>query len=301
MLRDPEYLYVLDTNRQGDFLATENNSQYGVMTLAPGTTTERDLSWLDSSDEAQISADGQWLLLSDSDPVAGPNYALLLRKTDGSPAVRLGDGTAMGISPDGAWALSIVPGPPMQLVLYPTGAGEKRVLDRGNIQNYQSAKFFPDGKRVLACGSEPGRATRCYAQDITGGAPRPVTPEGTTGGFVSPDGKNILVQGAKGKYFIYPVGGGLAQAVSGLAPQDIIIRWNGDGRSVLVFRTSEVPARAESVDLSTGRRTLVRELAPADLAGVRQIQGVSFASGRKSYAYAYDRDLSRLTIIKGVK
>ncbi len=294
-------LFVLDANSQGNLLATENAFEYRVMAIAPGASTERDLSWLDSSYHPHISADGQWLLFSDTSEAAGHNYALLFRKTDGSPAVRLGEGIAEGLSPDGAWALSIVPGPPAQLVLYPTGAGEKRVLDAGRLVDYQSAAFFPDGKRVLACGHETGQPQRCYVQSTSGGPPTPVTPPGTNGGFVSPDAKTILVRGAGEKYWIYPVGGGPGRVVAGLGLDDTVIRFSGDGRSVLVFRSSQVPAEIERVDLSTGRRTPVLHLAPADRTGVTQIIDVSLASQASAYAYAYAQNLSQLSLIRGVR
>jgi eukaryotic-like serine/threonine-protein kinase len=299
VLSGAEALWIFDTNREGNFLATENTHGWRLMSLAPGAKAERDLSWLDASDRLQLSPDGQWLLFTDY--TGGSNYALLLRRTDGSPVVRLGEGAAMGLSPDGAWALSLVPGPPPQLVLYPTGAGERRVLDRGNIENYDSAQFFPDGKRVLACGNEPGHAPRCYLQDISGGPLRPVTPEGTRSALVFPDGQSILVQGPEGNYSIYPLTGGSGQPVLRLAPEDIVIRSSADGRSALVFRTSEIPARVERVDLSTGRRTPVRELAPADRAGVLNISHIAVAENGSAYAYSYYRNLSGLTVIEGAK
>ena len=299
VLGGAEALWIFDTNREGDFLATENTHEWRLMSLAPGAKDEGDLSWLDSSDRSYLSPDGQWLLFTDYR--AGSNYALLLRKTDGSPVVRLGEGAAMGLSPDGAWALSLVPGPPPHLVLYPTGAGEKRVLNRGNIENYDSAQFFPDGKRVLACGNEPGHAMRCYVQDIAAGPARPVTPEGTRSALILPDGRTILLQDAEGKYYVYPLVGGSAQPVPGLVPADIIIRSSADGRSVLVFRASEIPARVERVDLSTGRRALVRALAPAGRAGVLMIDHIAVAKNGSAYAYSYYRNLSRLTVIEGMK
>ena len=97
----------------------------------------------------------------------------------------------IGFSPDGKWALAIIDTPP-QLVIYPTGPGETRRLPRGDLETYQSAGWFPDGKSVLVVGNEAGKASRCYAQDVSGGPPRPVTPEATTNGRVSPDGLQIL-------------------------------------------------------------------------------------------------------------
>ena len=79
----------------------------------------------------------------------GANYAACLRQTDGSPVVRLGEGYAANVSRDGNWALAVVPTSPQQLVVYPTGAGETRRLERAGLVSYESARFFPDGQRFL--------------------------------------------------------------------------------------------------------------------------------------------------------
>ena len=56
-------------------------------------------------------------------------------------------------------------------MLYPTGAGEPRRLESGAIKNHASAAWFPDGKRILVCGTDEKRTSRCYVQEI-GGAPK---------------------------------------------------------------------------------------------------------------------------------
>ena len=65
------------------------------------------------------------------------SYAYL-RKTDGAPAVRLGEGRPFGLSPDGKWVLSTLFTPP-QILLLPTGAGEAKRLERGAIEQYAAA------------------------------------------------------------------------------------------------------------------------------------------------------------------
>jgi eukaryotic-like serine/threonine-protein kinase len=294
-------LFVFDRNNKGNLLISGNSYNFVLMALAPGAKTELDLSWLDASNSPNLSEDGKEMLSTETSADAGTNYALLLQRTDGSPVVRLGDGVAMGLSRDGAWALSLVPGPPAQLVLYPTGAGEKRVLDHGNIVTYSSAKLFPDGKRVLACGNEAGPAPRCYVQDISGGAPTPITPEGTSGGLVSPDGNSILAMGDESKRMIFPVTGGAAQTVSWLAPDEIVTQWTADSRGVLVFRQSQIPAVVQRVDLATGHRTNACELAAGDRMGALQVLNASFSSDEKSYAYAYFKNISHLAWVEGVK
>ena len=301
VLAAPDDLWVLDVSKDGKLLVNRGEYNQRIMALAPGAKSEQEMSWLDGSNSGVLSSDGRNLLFSDSSAMTGLNYVLCWRQTNGSPVVRLGEGNAQGLSPDGKWALSAVPSTPMRLVLYPTGAGEPKTLENGNIQSYQTAAFFPDGKRVLACGSEAGQATRCYEQNVAGGAPRAVTPPGTTFGRISPDGNSILARDADGKYASYLVDGGAARPVPGTFPADEIIRWSKDGRSLLIYRHGEVPARVERLDLATGKRVPVRQLAPPSRAGVLDIRYVTFADDEQSYAYSYTRVLCRLAIATGVK
>jgi serine/threonine protein kinase len=190
-LRSAGGLTMHDVSRTGHWLVTRDDDRYEISALPPGEGAERDLSWFDHSMFPFLSRDGRMLLFSDASSTAGSNCAVCLRATDGGPVVRLGEGRAFGLSPDGKWALAVIFTPP-QLVIYPTGPGEPRRLPRGNLETYRSATWFPDGKSILVAGNEAGKASRCYEQDVSGGAPRPVTPEATTNGTVSPDGLQIL-------------------------------------------------------------------------------------------------------------
>ena len=156
------------------------------------------------------------MLFTESGGEHNVNYLVCLRKTDGSPVVRLGEGMAQQLSPDGKWALAFVPTSPMQPVLYPTGAGEPVKLDRGSIEAYEAgAAWFPDGRRIVLCGVEPGRGPRVYVQEIPGGKPQPITPEGTHLGALSPDGKLVLARNSDGSWAIYPVEGRRAPTLAG--------------------------------------------------------------------------------------
>jgi len=299
VLGDVGDVRALDVSREGNLLLAEDGQISQIMAFRSGAAAESNLSWLNFSYSPFISANGATILFTEAS--VGQDYGLCLRKTDGSPVVRLGDGNAEDLSRDGEWALSIVPSSPMQLVLYPTGAGEKHVFERGKIESYESAQFFPDGKRVLFCGNEPARATRCYVQPIAGGPPRAVTSEGTSAGLVSPEGDEVLVQNAEGEYLIYPSGGGLPRPVPGLTGSDVVIRWSLDGRSVLTYQAAQAPTRVERVNLSTGHRSLIKVLGPADLTGVTSIWGVSLSDHETSYAYSFVRVLSRLAVAEGVR
>ncbi|HEX7251694.1 MAG TPA: protein kinase, partial [Thermoanaerobaculia bacterium] len=146
-------LTVFDIARDGRWLGAREDVKYRLMVMAPGAGAERDLSWLDGSFPVAFSRDGGMLLFSEFSGAFGNNYAVCVRKTDGSSVVRLGEGWATSLSPDGRWALAVVPSSPDRLMLYPTGVGEPRRLESGEIQEYSSARWFPDGKSLLVCGT----------------------------------------------------------------------------------------------------------------------------------------------------
>jgi serine/threonine protein kinase len=294
-------LTIQDVRSDGRWIVSRDDTLREMPVLGPGHDHDQDLSWLDLSDPIQLSADGKTLLFSESSGSVGVNYAVCLRQTDGSPVIRLGEGYGQDLSRDGKWALAVVPTSPQQLVLYPTGAGEPRRLERGGLLSYESGQFFPDGRRILPCGHEAGHAVRCYVQEIPSGKPRPVTPEGTSLGFVSPDGRSIVVADSAGRLLVYPAEGGEARPIPGARPEDAVIRWSADGRSVLAFHGSEVPARVERIDVSTGKRELVRTFGPTDLEGVLQIGSLALSEDVKSYAYSTREMFSHLFLVQGAR
>jgi eukaryotic-like serine/threonine-protein kinase len=292
-------LTILDVASDGRWIASRDDFFRDMPVQAPGESTERDLSWLDLSAAVSLSPDGKMLLFSEESGSVGVNYAVCLRGSDGSPVVRLGEGQAQDLSRDGKWALGVVPTSPQQMVLYPTGAGEPRRLERDGLLGYDSARFFPDGKRVLACGHEAGRSVRCYQQSVEGGPPRPVTPEGTTLGEVSPDGRMVAARTTEG-LSVYPVDGGSSRTVPGTTVEDQLIRWDQDG-SVLVFRNSEIPANVERVDVKTGKRDLVRKVGPLDSTGVLNVRAVVLSEDGRAHAYTFRRMVSHLFLVSDAK
>jgi tRNA A-37 threonylcarbamoyl transferase component Bud32/Tol biopolymer transport system component len=293
-------LTMHDVSRTGRWLVTRDDSRSEISVLVSGASAERDLSWLDNSYGSILSRDGRSLLFTDDSATAGPNYAVCLRKADGGPVVRLGEGAAVDLTPDGKWALAVVFTPP-QLVILPTGAGEPRRLPRGDLEAYESAAWFPDGKNVLVVGNEAGKASRCYAQDLSGGLPRAVTKEAATRGWVSPDGLQIVYETPAGTYSIQHVEGGSARAVPGLTTDDQVIGWSADGRALYLLGAGNLPYRFERLDLASARRELIREVAPADRTGVLYSVGATLTDDTRSYAYSYQRMTSQLFAVEGAR
>ena len=306
VMRMTNRLMLHDISRDGGVLISSYNLSTTIIGEPPGETKGRDLSWLDLGFLSDLSADGKTILIGYEAEGAGNNYAVYARKTDGSPAVLLGDGADGKLSPDGKWALTVLLTPP-QLVLLPTGAGEARPLERGSIEQYlYPAAWYPDGKQVIFQGREPGHDWRYYIQSIDGGPPRAITPEGTiasasNGTFVSPDGKWILVSNAENQFALYPVDGGEPRTIQHLENEDEIIGWDNDGHSLYVARTAEMPLKVYRFDLTTGRRELRKEVMPADLAAIHATKTILMTPDGKGCAYSVNRKFTDLYLVEGLK
>jgi Tol biopolymer transport system component len=293
-----------DVSRDGRWLTTRDAITVDMLAKGPSSEVERNLSWLALSFPIDLSPDGQTLLFREEGGAVGLNYAVCIRKTDGSGVIQLGEGAPQGLSPDGKWALVVVPTSPDRLMLYPTGPGEPRRIDRGELEHYENARWFPDGRQLLVCGNESRRASRCYVRPVEGGPLKPVTPpEGFGRGRLSPDAKTLLARTPQGDWWVFMLDGTREpQRVAALTGDDRVTGWDADGRSVLVFRSlvSE-PARVERLELATGRRTLVRVLTPPDTGGITAITGVIVSRDGTSYAYSVNQFKSQLFMVEGAR
>jgi Tol biopolymer transport system component len=292
-------LTLQDVSREGRLLVTRDTNRTELLALSPGETKERELTWLDWSLGAAISPDGKLVLFSESGEGGGPGYSVYVRKTDGSPAVRLGEGSAQALSPDGKWALAIahIASDP-QLAAYPTGAGDAKFFPRDGV-TVLSALWLADGKRILFNANEPGRGPRLYLRDFDGGKPRALSPEGYVLSAASPDGRSAVATGPDRKYYLYPIAGGEPATIPGLEITDGVDQFTPDGRFLYVHHR-EAPMRVNRLELATGRRELWRTLMPADAAGVSNLSPYPTPSG-EAYAYNYVRSLSDLYLVEGLK
>jgi len=294
-------LTLRDISGDGKVLVTRDTFRTEMHALAPGESKERDLTWLDYSLPTSVSSDGRTVLFTEGGEGGGAGYSVYVRKTDGSPAVRLGEGFGQTLSPDGKWAVVILhSATDPQLALYPTGAGEPRVLSKEGLA-VQTACWMPDGKRLLFTANESGRGLRLYLRDLDGGKPRPLTPEGyRSQRVVSPDGAQAVAIGPDRRTYLYPTSGGEPTAIPGVDANDRVAEFGVDGRSLYVYRQGEVPVTVHRLDIATGRRELWRALMPADAGGISELGPLPTANG-ESYVYSYSRTLSDLYIVDGLK
>lgn len=298
---------MVDIGRDGQVLLEAYSSPMTTMCLPPGASKEVDLTWLDNSQGADISDDGKELLFCEDGAGAPPQGDVYLRRTDGSLPVRIGEGAAVALSPDKKWAISMPGVPADRLVLLPTGPGQPRTL-RSEGFTYYGAIWFPDGARLLIRASSSGRPSRLYVQESSGGVPTPVTDEGFEGltpaefqgAAISPDGKLIAARNVKGAAILYRIEGGEPRALPGITPEDSILRFDAKGGS-LFLASWRLPVRIDRLDLASGRREPWKEISLADPTGVWGLQWLRLTPDGKSYAYAFQRTLSRLYVVDGLR
>ena len=302
ILPGPGRLILHDIAPDGRLLLEERTPRRALMFSAPGGKPERDLSWLDYSSLAAISRNGSLLLIGETGEGGGESYSVYIRKTDGSPAVRLGDGTPDGFTHDEKGVLSLIMGAKPRVVILPIGAGEPRTLPDFGVR-VRGAEILPDGKRLLVGGARPKEALRLFLADLETGKVRGVGPDAIGGpAAVSPDGKLMFVIGTDSKGFLYPVdGGGAPREITAYEDGQWPAGWSGDGRYLFLASTNRFPLRIYRVDVAADKRELWREITPTDATSTEGFSNFVVAEDGQSYAYSYSRTLSELFVVEGVK
>jgi len=231
--RVPGTLMLQDIWQDGRVLLAKDAWRRELIGLVAGENKERDVSWLDYSYPSDLSRDGKDLLFTEAGEGGGPNYSVYQRKIGETSAVRLGDGMALSVSPDGKWVIVSTISAPAQLVLLPTGPGEGKPLTRDSI-NHSRAKWLPDGKGFLFSGKEPGHAARIYRQDSAEGKPVPISPEGIDplALVLSPDGRQGSALGPMRRHIFIP-----SQEES-LARFPVLIQESNQFNGVMTLRQS---------------------------------------------------------------
>jgi Tol biopolymer transport system component len=292
-------------SRDGRVLVAHHTFIRILAGLVPGNEKERDLSWLDGSVPAALSPDGKTLVFTETGEGSGATPAVYLRKMDGSPAVKLGEGSAIALSPDGRWVLASAPsggGKPGRLVLLPTGAGESRVVN-DRLKNFGGGAFLPDGKSFVFSAQEKGHGPRVLIQDLAGGQPRPLSPEGVwirnPTNPLSPDGKFVVGVTGSAKASLYPLAGGEPRPVAGLEAGDWPIQWSEDGRVLYVHKRPESPNRVWRLDPASGQKQPWLEIKPGE--PVTGLPILLLTREGKSYVYGATRVLSELYLVDGLR
>jgi hypothetical protein len=224
-----------------------------------------------------------------------------LRATDGSAAVRLGDGYAWSLSPNGRWAIVTTDFAGAHLDVIPTGAGQASRLERPGLRLLR-ARWLHDERHVVALAEQAGRPG-LYVLEVGGSTTRAVTPEGltvgNTGWALSPDSAAVAVSVGRG-VDIFPLDGGTSRTVPGISERATVVGWIDAG--LLISEDPDAAGMVFRVDPSTGQQDPWVDIGPPDPAGIMNLSHNSLVvtpDGR-AYGYGWHRATSDLYVVQGI-
>jgi Tol biopolymer transport system component len=295
LARVPGRLAIFDVAANGTAIMANEAGRSGIIIKPPGETNERELSWLDGSWLRDLSDDGRTVLFDEESTGGGATARVYLRTADGAPAVDLGEGNALALSPDGKWVVArqrFVR--PPRLVRIPTGAGQAIAIDSGNVVATERVSWLPDSRRIVFVGSEPGRPQRAFVLDVAGGGARPITPEGWPGFVPTPDGAYVLGRSRGGGAMLFPLGGGAPRPVLGLEPNDIRPRFGPDG--LMVIHGDDIVRIAPD-----GTRQTIATYGARRPSGCIYTEPAVVTPDGRGYAYTYLTASSDLFAVRGLR
>jgi hypothetical protein len=279
----------------------------------PGEGRERNLSHLERSTAVDLSANGEELLLNETQTVY--HLSVYLRRTDGNAAKRLSENAkATALSPDGKFVLAQerYGQEATRPVLIPTGAGQPKTVvgavePRGD-DPFGFLGFFPDGRRIFLWGPENGSGNRAWVQNIDGGKPRAVTPEDVRSPVLLGDGRFICARAPDWDWYLYPTETGEPRKVAGIFPGEEPIRSTPDGKWLYIRGAEELKpgenlmtTRVYRLDPWTGRRELWKEIPPVNPRTGGGISTILFSADGKICVYTHHQFSVELILAEGLK
>jgi Tol biopolymer transport system component len=195
-----------------------------------------------------------------------------------------------------------------QLVLLPTGPGESRVLDFGDMHYARTAfaggdqvvEWSPDSKQILFTGNQPGHPVRSWMYTLDGESkPTPVTPEEMRATRIAPDGHTFVIVDPR-KLLLGDVRGGEPRTVAELQPGETVVRWSGDGRYLFLAQAQGESLKLTRLEVASGKRELWRVLKVPEN-GAEFFGPIVLSADGKAVACSFQHDLANLYLVRGLK
>jgi hypothetical protein len=122
-----------------------------------------------------------------------------------------------------------------------------------------------------------------------------------SGTHVSPDGSLLAITADDGTVFGWSLaGGGAARVLAKLGANEAFVGWSNEPARILVATWTGPQARIEALDLGSGRRTAVREIAVEDPVGMLATPELFLSNDAQTYMYGTTRMLSTLYLVSGL-
>jgi Tol biopolymer transport system component len=305
VLRTPGRLMLHDVSAGGRALLGSENIRVQTMFGPTAGGDDLDLSLFDSSFGMGLSDDGETVLIAEQGEATGAAGGVIyLRRSDGSPAVRLGDGFVGALAPNQLWVATFDYRSPSTINILPTGPGQPRQASTGSVQATHVG-WFPDSRWITLIGTEPQGRLQVYAVDLAGGQPKPLTPEGFGSPMfnnpISPDAKKLATTGPGRQVFLCPLDGGKPRLLESLQPGDLPIRFSADGRILYCSRPGNATAEILRCDMERPRFEVFRQVRLRDPAGAISLFPIDITPDGAHYIYGYMRILSDLYLVDGLR
>jgi hypothetical protein len=288
---------VLDRAAAGATLVMSGQQHVGMSLIEHGSTEDRDITWLDFTFGPRLSADGSTILFTDESGNSGSGYNVYVRKSDGSPAVRIGSGGfGTDISRDGKWALVVMPGDPAaRAQIVPVGAGQPKVLHWDKFQP-SWAQWVGDGRHIVMTGEPEGQRVGMYLTDMDGTAPK-VIPDLAGWPGIAPDGESYIVRSGD-KILRRTLSSDAAVEIPNVAPPQAgerPIAWAADSQHVFTQVPVPTGANIYRFDLNSGKRELWQTIKPRDQIGLMPMNPqMAITPDGRWMAFTYTIDLTQI-------
>ena len=128
----PRDLEVLDIDARGRVLLTANDLNGPLRGATAGDARDRDLGSGGWMLPGSVARDGRTALITRVDAV-DPDYAVMVRPMNGGVPVRLAPGARRSSRRTASGRSRSLPSAPQRVLLLPTGAGESRQIDVGDL------------------------------------------------------------------------------------------------------------------------------------------------------------------------
>ncbi len=257
---------------------------------------EKSLTWLDNSEVEDISSDGTKVLIHErGDGSDSPSGTIYVANMDGSAGTRLAPGAAIEFSPDEKFVLGERGS---DIILVPTGTGTVKTFKASDKTELTSYGFFPDNKHLLISSRTGTGLPEFYSMDLSGNKLRLPIEALEDRLLISPDGDSMLIMSGDEAYQIYSLSNGKSVPFNGIESGELPIRWSRDAKSIFVRTLFSIPAKVYKVEVSSGKRSLFKEITVSDPAGFVAFTSIIISDDEQAYAYSYRRGLGALFLIE---
>lgn len=308
ILEAPVSLNLLDVASDGRLLVA-SEARFTSVVGRRDMGEPRELSWLDRTLPMEVSRSGDEFLFNEAGSGVrhGKDVMSFTRRIDGSTPRPVSTAWTMALSPDRKEILEFAAtGDVEHLRVRPAGAGPGRLLRNGPVTIYKAARWTHDGRSVVFVGIEPGKRRRIYLQELAGGDPRAITPEGSH--FFdyqnpdSPDGSRLFARDDSEAWRLYPTSGGAPRDIPGLVKGDVPLRWSAEGKLFIEReRSGGRGSEIHLVDVDSGSWSLHADLPIIDPAGLTDTPESVISPDGRTIVTMSNRSLSQVYLVDGLR